>query len=291
LAGLISSTWCTSSTRYYAWTPNVELVYHFESQILSAIPEINSDQFSGLGLSADARVQAFSDYSLRIKFENATFVTVNGQVDLSERGGLLDLKGELQDGVLRSEIPSRLKLHLEKSFVVHLKKGLVESFYVEATEPNSITNIKRSFLSQIQLDISGHRRSDFDNVQPSDDNNDNNDDYNDQNNSNETISYFTTREESLHGDCQTSYSVHPISNDIQLEKDWRRVKQENGTIPNDICQGKKFYKIMKNKNLDDCHKRPFYQKFVGIESQCDASQSSCTDQFNVNRKICLVSVL
>jgi hypothetical protein len=52
------------------------------------IPEIRDSQFSGLRLSAEVRVQSFSDYSLRVKFEKSRFLTVNGEVSLSQRGRL-----------------------------------------------------------------------------------------------------------------------------------------------------------------------------------------------------------
>jgi hypothetical protein len=62
----VSAVWC-SSTNYYGWTPNKELIFRFESQVLTGIPEIRDSQFAGLRLASDVRVQAFSDFSLRIK--------------------------------------------------------------------------------------------------------------------------------------------------------------------------------------------------------------------------------
>ena len=120
------------------------------SQVLTSIPEIRESQRAGLRLSAEVRVQAFSDYSLRIKFEKSRFLTVNGEVNLSERGRLVK-GGETEQGIQEAEIPSHLRAHLEKPFLVHLKRGIVENFFVEASEPQSITNIKRSFLAQIQV--------------------------------------------------------------------------------------------------------------------------------------------
>lgn len=42
-----------------------------------------------------------------------------------------------------------------------MKHGLVENFYVDRNEVSFISNIKRSFLSQIQLDVSGARRNEI----------------------------------------------------------------------------------------------------------------------------------
>ena len=46
------------------------------------------------------------------------------------------------------------KAQLEKPFLVHIKGGLVERFFVYNDEANFVSNIRRSFLSQIQLDLS-----------------------------------------------------------------------------------------------------------------------------------------
>jgi hypothetical protein len=79
--------WC-NSTNYYGWTPNKELIFRFESQVLTGIPEIRDSQYAGLRLSTDVRVQAFSDFSLRVKFENSTLINLNGDVNLSGSGEL-----------------------------------------------------------------------------------------------------------------------------------------------------------------------------------------------------------
>ena len=50
--------------------------------------------------------------------------------------------------------PQDFRSFLEKPFLVDLKKGLVTGFHVPQNEPESITNIKRSLLSQLQLDVS-----------------------------------------------------------------------------------------------------------------------------------------
>jgi len=256
---------------------------------LTGIPEIRDSQYAGLRLSSEVRVQAFSDYSLRVKFENSRFLTVNGEVNLSERGRM-NKGNENEQGVQEAEIPHHLKAFLESPFLVHMKRGVVENFYVEASEPQSVTNIKRSFLAQIQLDITGSRRNEVDsnNVQQQNQLEENNAETPLE--SNEDITYFTTREESLLGDCQTSYTIHqlPKYRSLELEQQWKNEEEmlyqqnEVRSKGHEVCQGKNYFRITKTKNLDNCHQRPFYQRFVGVESRCDGSKSSCTDQFTVS---------
>ena len=275
-----------NSTNYYGWTPNRELVYRYESQVLTGIPEIRDSQFAGLRLSSEVRVQSFSDYSLRIKFENSSFLTVNGELNLSERGRLA--KGsETEHNVQSAEIPSHLKVQLEKPFLVNLKRGVVESFFVEASEPQSITNIKRSFLAQIQLDITGSRQDEIDS---------NSVQQQQQNQLQEDapfvskeMTFFTTREESLLGDCQTSYSIHelPKYRALELEQEWKEEEKklyhqvQGHSKGDEVCHGKKYYRIYKTKNLDNCLQSPVFQKVVGLRAQCDGSKAACTDVYNV----------
>ena len=284
----VGVAWC-NSTAYYGWEPNKEFVYRYESQVLTGIPDIRDSQYAGLRLSSEVRVQTFSDYSLRIKFEKTRFLTVNGDVSLSERGRL-NKDSQNEQGIQESEIPSNLKIHLEKPFMVHMKRGVVENFFVEASEPTSITNIKRSFLSQIQLDITGSRRPEIESNHIGQQNRLDDERDNTPFESNKDITYFTTTEESLLGDCETSYSVHelPKYRSLELEQEWKEEEkmlyreEEVLSKGDEVCQGKQYYRIIKTKNLDNCKIRPFYQKYDGSESRCDGSKSSCPDQFTVS---------
>ena len=288
--------WC-NSTQYYGWTPNKEFVYRYESQVLTGIPDIRDNQYAGLRLSSEVRVQAFSDYSLRVKFEKTRFLTVNGEVNLSH-WGRLNKDSENEQGIQQAEIPSHLKSFLEKPFLVHLKRGVVENFFVEAEEPTTITNIKRSFLSQIQLDLTGSRKAEIESntvqqkqqKQQQQNKLDEDETAEAPLESLKDITYFTTREESLHGDCQTSYTIHelPKYRSLELEQEWKESEKELyqevevRSKGEEVCHGKQYHRITKTKNLDNCHARPLFQKFVGVESRCDASKSGCPDHFTVS---------
>ena len=58
-----------------------------------------------------------------------------------------------------------------------------------------------------------------------------------------------------------------------------------------VCAGKKYFKIMKNKNLNNCEKRPHFQNVAGVESKCDGGKAACKDQLNVSLLYCLKSFL
>ena len=67
--------------------------------------------------------------------------------------------------------------------------------------------------------------------------------------------------------------------------------QSNSTEEN-VCEGKKYFEVLKNTNLDDCRRRPFFQKQNGIENNdCDPSQSACTDRYNVSQFAKKIAIL
>jgi len=176
--------------------------------------------------------------------------------------------------------------------LVHLKRGIVENFYVEASEPQSITNIKRSFLAQIQLDVTGSRRDEIDSnsIQQQQQQQQQNRYQEESPEVSKEMTYFTTREESLLGDCQTSYSIHelPKYRALELEQEWKEQEKnlyqqvEVKSKGDEVCHGKKYYRIFKTKNLDNCRQSPVFQKIVGLRGRCDGSKAACTDLYTVS---------
>ena len=77
--------------------------------------KIPNDSPDGIGFKTEVRVQAFADHTLRMKFEGFGY--------------------------------------LGETVLVQLKRGHVKGFFVGREEPNAVTNIKRSFLSQIAFDV------------------------------------------------------------------------------------------------------------------------------------------
>ena len=115
----------------YNWIPETEKVFNFESRI-------RNDSSDGLGIRTQVRVQAFADHTLRMKFERSQlYHTINRTLNIPVGPTVLKL----------------LLGYLEETVLIQLKRGHIKGFFVGREEPNAVTNIKRSFLSQIALDI------------------------------------------------------------------------------------------------------------------------------------------
>merc|ERR1712198_702600 len=75
----------SNSLNYYGWAPGKELLFQYQSQVLTGIPEISQSHWSGVKLNAKVHVQSFSDYSMRLRISKPEFFTINGEgIRLSE---------------------------------------------------------------------------------------------------------------------------------------------------------------------------------------------------------------
>ena len=142
-----------NSTFGYVWVPGKESLLRFESNDLSDVLGIKNLHYAGIKLMANARVQSFSDYSLRVRLEQPRFATINGEISVMEAQKNISDGGYQGNGNFRRGRVFRQ--FLEETVLVHLKRGLVKSFFVSVNEPSAITNIKKFLLEQLQLDASG----------------------------------------------------------------------------------------------------------------------------------------
>jgi len=250
-----------NSIHRYGWAPGTESVFRFESQVLTGIPDIRNSQYAGLKLMAQVRVQSFPDYTLRVKIEQPRLVTLNGEVSLTEARRIIATGGPNANP--KEALPQGFKTHLEEPVMVHLKRGLIENFFVSRDEPLSVTNIKRSVLAQLQLDVAG--------AQP--------------------IAggigqgagakglQHKVVEESVIGKCHTMYSVIPMTKArvIELENEWYTEETEAQLAPSvkgkQACEGKTYYEIVKTRDLDQCHFIPAFQHVAGAELSGDVTRS------------------
>ena len=270
-----------NSIRHYGWIPGKEATFYYESHVLHGIPAIHKSHFAGVKLTSKVIVQSYSDYSLRIKITEPVFITINGEVKLTETGRLT--KHQIPESAKIDAIPVEFKEHLETPFIVYLKNGVVETFSVGKNEPLAVTNLKKSVLSQINLDILGTRRPEIEtnlirSSLPV-----------------EGEVFFTTYEESLQGECLTEYTVHklPQWRISELEENWIVEELEVLELPINTqfvplgkkeCEGKPYYMITKTKDFEKCKVIPFFQKWSGASGLCDITKSGCENLVSVSNK-------
>ena len=212
---------------------------------------------------AEVRVQAFADYTLRIKMDKVRLATVNGDLAMTEARRIIATGG--QDAEAQEQLPEAFRQALEAPVLVHLKRGLVEDFFVAKDEPIAVTNIKRSLLSQLQLDVSGAQRvSGSQKVEVGQ----------------TQGGYHKVIEESVLGKCHTIYSILPLTQArvVELEAAWKVEETQAKLAPSEAgkaaCDGKPYYEIIKTRDLDNCHFNPTFQHVVNADLNGDASKSN-----------------
>merc|ERR1719193_1062357 len=195
------------------------------------------------------------DYTLRVKIDDAQIVTLNGDVDLNEDNRLA-VNGGQESGALHLDFPPEFKQHLETPVLVHLKRGLVEQFFVSRDEPISVTNLKRSVLSQLQLNISGSQQV-----------------------IEHQGSQHKVLEESVLGNCYTTYNVIPVTpaRAMGLERSWYEEESmanlQHSNEGKKACENKQYYEIIKTRDLNHCDYRPVFQHVSGAEFSGDVSKA------------------
>ena len=109
-------------------------------------------------------------------------------------------------------------------------------------------------------------------------------------------SYFTVREQSLHGDCKTIYNIHPLAayEALEIEEELEMVEKVRSLKGNlqgglsqgrTICERKKYWQITKTRDFDNCLQSPVFQRWHGIvatSEACDTSKGNCKDLMNVS---------
>lgn len=72
----------------HGWTPTREFLYRFETQVLTGIPEIRTNQHGGVRLATNVRIQTDGSSTLVVRFEDAGMLKLNGDVRFLQSGRL-----------------------------------------------------------------------------------------------------------------------------------------------------------------------------------------------------------
>ena len=135
-----------SSNDYYVWAPGTEYVFRVDSNLSYGIP---GNAGSGLQIVTNVLVQAFADHTIRVKMENIRLSIAQTSVCESNTTVVDGNNGVMEPGYLQHEFCR----FLEDPIFIQLKRGAITSFFVSRNEFNAVTNIKKSLLIQLQLEM------------------------------------------------------------------------------------------------------------------------------------------
>ncbi len=141
----------SNSTSYYGWTPDHELRFRYESELLTGLPDIKHSQWAGVKIASDVVVQTFHDYTIRVRF-------VDPRMKVFNREDLPVFHGRPVAPEATEEMPQQFKAHLEKPFEAHMRRGVIEKSFYGGDVPAEVVNIQKALLSQLQMDLTGSGR-------------------------------------------------------------------------------------------------------------------------------------
>ena len=226
---------------------NQQYRYKFVSQILTGIPQID-DQYSGFRLSGHL-VDQRSTSGYTNQLQNLKFMHFNGQIQFEGKGNW-----EISDPI-ESDVPEELKNYLETPFkIVYGPNGEFEEITTESEEPEMVTNIKKSLITESFSWLQGSKMSDTNLIHREGD-------------VYQPLSSFKKTEKTFHGECEVEYSVNKMPE--HLIKDFE--SSESNSEAAKACEGYNYYEVVKSVNFQNCVERPIYQRSVGGSSQSDGT--------------------
>lgn len=133
--------------------PNAEYVFDFDSRDLSETvtnryrirtPKINF----GMKLKAKIDVQVFSDSTYRVKMSNIQFYTSAGLTSIQTAYKILE-SNQATFGALNHGVDDFLHF-LEEPLMISAKRGQFRKITISKDEPESVTNVKKSLVAELQ---------------------------------------------------------------------------------------------------------------------------------------------
>ena len=137
----------------HSWTPNIESVYKYTSpELIQALRKSTQPSTSILRhpliLTADVKVQAFTDQSLRVKLDHIRFYSNDDYISLKNAHQILEDELSNQEGMNHNT--QTFETYLETPILVHLKRGLVKKVIVSQNEPAEVAEIKKQLVSDLK---------------------------------------------------------------------------------------------------------------------------------------------
>lgn len=148
--------------------PNAEYVFGFDSRdLLETVtnhfqirtPKLNVE----IKLKAKIDLQVFSDSTYRVRMSNIQFYTYAGPASIQTAYNILE-SNQAKFGTPNHGV-DEFKNFLEEPLMISVKRGQFKKITVSMDEPESVTNIKKSLMAELQT-IDSSLRLQFINKKP-----------------------------------------------------------------------------------------------------------------------------
>merc|ERR1712168_1224230 len=241
LAGLA----CSYQPQHQYFSTGQEYVYNYSGRILTGIPQIDST-FAGMSREGEVIVQATSHNSVKMMMRNVKFGTFNDHLSGSSQQPTNWRNVQLESS---TPLSSQYQQYMESPVEFTMEQGQFSTVKVNSEEPQWAVNFKKALVASMkvlqpqQSSQGGDRRNPrFWYVAQQQD-------------SQEQF-YWTTIEEGIEGKCENTYHVSELPEYLVTE-------YERGMLRPELCQGKKYYQVVRTKDITKCQDRSIYLSSQG----------------------------
>merc|ERR1712168_1524160 len=241
LAGLA----CSYQPQHQYFSTGQEYVYNYSGRILTGIPQIDST-FAGMSMEGQVIVQAISQNSVKMMMRNVKFGTFNDHLSGSSQQPTNWRNVQLESS---TPLSSQYQQYMESPVEFTMEQGKFSTVKVNSEEPQWAVNFKKALVASMKVQQ----------PQPSSQGGDRKNPrfwYVAQQQDSQEQFYWTTMEEGIEGKCENTYHVSELPEYMVTE-------YERGMLRPELCQGKKYYQVVRTKDMTKCQDRSIYLSSQG----------------------------
>merc|ERR1712168_570166 len=241
LAGLA----CSYQPQHQYFSTGQEYVYNYSGRILTGIPQIDST-FAGMSMEGQVIVQATSHNSVKMMMRNVKFGTFNDHLSGSSQQPTNWRNVQLESS---TPLSSQYQQYMESPVEFTMEQGQFSTVKVNSEEPQWAVNFKKALVASMKVQQ----------PQPSSQGGDRKNPrfwYVAQQQDSQEQYYWTTIEEGIEGKCENTYHVSELPEYLVTE-------YERGMLRPELCEGKKYYQVVRTKDITKCQDRSIFLSSQG----------------------------
>jgi len=205
------------------FTPGKEYVYTYFGKMLSGIPELDAS-FAGLTISGKVIVQATESNTFKLAMREVGFSTFNDKLMVLEQP--VNWRSVFTPET--TPVTAAYKQIMESPVEFMIVKGEVKVVKVASMEPHWSINFKKALVAGLKIQLPVEQE-----VQ-------------------QTIPpFFSIMEEGIEGKCENNYQISELPEYMVHEMEHQVIRPE-------LCQGKKFFQVMKARDITKCTERSLF---------------------------------
>jgi len=251
LAGLALANNSWKNGNEWRFENDREFVYSYNGRMLTGIPEL-ADVYTGIAINCSVHIRSVSrdSNSYLLAVRNPKFVRINDELVPASRPGVTNWR-ELRLPELQ-EVSGEYQKYLSQPMMFTMTNGEITSAKISKNEPVWCVNFKKALALQFQakMDVSSRLNDDSNNHILDEEQNDSS--------SGSERKYWTVKEETIDGVCESTYEVRELPKYMVVERP--------EMVPHpEACPTDKYYGITKTRDIQKCEKRSAFI-FAGLSS-------------------------